>query len=54
MIVLNYEFVPSVESDAVTEQFFPDHPDVLVKSINPIPIISGLNNMEGLIGFGGK
>lgn len=54
MEVLNYEFVPSIESDAVTEKFFPVHPNILVKSMFPIPIIIGLNNMEGLIGFGGK
>ncbi|VVC34997.1 Hypothetical protein CINCED_3A002934 [Cinara cedri] len=52
MEVLNYEFVPSVESDEVIENFFPAHPNVLIKSIFPVPIITGLNNMEGLIGFG--
>jgi len=49
---VNYQFIPSVESDAVSDKFLPDYPEVLVKTAPPVPLISGVNNMEGLIIFG--
>lgn len=51
----NSEFIPSVESDAVSDRFLPAHPEVLAKTANPgVPVISGLNDMEGLLLFEGK
>ncbi|XP_026805381.1 esterase FE4-like isoform X2 [Rhopalosiphum maidis] len=48
----NYEFIPSVESEAVSDKFLPAHPEILVKIAPTVPVITGINNMEGLIAFG--
>lgn len=46
--------MPSIESHSVCNQFLPDHPVHLAKNPPPpVPIISGLNSMEGLIAFTG-
>lgn len=52
--MLNFQFVPTVESEAVSERLLPAHPDILIKSASPVPLIAGVNNMEGMIVFGGK
>jgi hypothetical protein len=52
--ILNFQFVPTVESDAVNEKFLPAHPEILMKTASPVPIISGLNDLEGMIIFAGK
>lgn len=52
--IINFQFIPSVESDAVSDRFLPDYPEVLAKKASPVPLISGVNNIEGLIIFGGK
>ncbi|XP_025406381.1 esterase E4-like isoform X2 [Sipha flava] len=49
--ILNFQFVPTVESDAVNEKFLPAHPEILMKTASPVPIISGLNDLEGMIIF---
>ncbi|XP_050525280.1 esterase FE4-like [Daktulosphaira vitifoliae] len=51
--ILIYQFVPSIESYKVTERFLPAHPNELIKTAPSIPIISGINNREGLIAFPG-
>ncbi|KAL5241944.1 hypothetical protein ACI65C_009354 [Semiaphis heraclei] len=48
----NYDFVPSVESEMVREKFLPAHPDILVKTASTVPLVIGINNMEGLLAFG--
>lgn len=51
----DFEFKPSVESGTIRDRFLPDRPEVLAKSANPgVPIISGVNDMEGLLFFEGK
>jgi len=52
--LLNFQFVPTLESEAVSDRLLPAHPDILVKSASPVPLITGINNMEGMIVFGGK
>lgn len=55
MAFLEFNFVPSVESNSVCNQFLPDHPVHLAKNPPPpVPLISGLNSMEGLIAFTGN
>ncbi|XP_050525279.1 esterase FE4-like [Daktulosphaira vitifoliae] len=49
--IINYQFVPSVESYQVSERFLPDNPENLLKTAPSIPLISGINNREGLIIF---
>lgn len=52
---LEFNFVPSVESNSVRNKFLPDHPINLAKNLPPpVPLISGLNSMEGLIAFNGN
>lgn len=51
---LDNDFVPSLESNAVTDPFLSVHPKTLVKTAPNVPIIIGINDMEGLIGLGGK
>ncbi|XP_015374788.1 PREDICTED: esterase FE4-like isoform X2 [Diuraphis noxia] len=46
---LSYKFIPSIESDTVSNRFLPAHPEQLVNNITPVPVIIGLNNMEGII-----
>ncbi|KAL4143921.1 hypothetical protein QTP88_006173 [Uroleucon formosanum] len=48
----DYDFVPSVESEAVMDKFLPAHPEILVKTASTVPVIIGINNMEGLLVFG--
>lgn len=48
---LEYPFIPSVESDAISDPFLPAHPEVLKKSATPVPIITGLTDLEGFIGL---
>lgn len=38
----------------VREKFLPAHPDILVKTASTVPLVIGINNMEGLLAFGGK
>jgi len=38
----------------ISEKFLPAHPEILIKTASTVPIITGINNMEGLIAFGGK
>jgi len=38
----------------IREKFLPAHPDILVKTASTVPIIIGINNMEGLLAFGGN
>jgi len=52
--LLNFQFVPTIESEAVSNRLLPAHPNILIKSASPVPLISGVNNMEGMIVFGGK
>ncbi|XP_050438553.1 juvenile hormone esterase-like [Adelges cooleyi] len=49
---LVYQFVPSIESDQVSERLLPAHPEELLKTATLIPLISGVNNLEGMIMFG--
>lgn len=51
---LNYMFVPSIESVTVSNPFLPAHPEQLVNDTSPVPVIIGLNNMEGIIALMGK
>jgi len=51
---LNYQFIPSIESDEISDSFLPAHPEILMKTANPIPIITGVNNLEGMVLFAGK
>lgn len=51
---LSYKFVPSIESDTVSNQFLPAHPEKLVNNTSHMPVIIGLNNMEGIIALTGK
>ncbi|XP_060878202.1 esterase FE4-like isoform X2 [Metopolophium dirhodum] len=46
---LDYKFVPSIESVTVSNPFLPAHPLQLVHDTSPVPVIIGLNNMEGMI-----
>uniref|UniRef100_A0A2S2PBR1 Esterase FE4 n=1 Tax=Schizaphis graminum TaxID=13262 RepID=A0A2S2PBR1_SCHGA len=46
---LDYKFVPSIESDMVSNRFLPAHPETLATIASPVPAIVGLNNMEGII-----
>ncbi|KAF0751373.1 esterase E4-like isoform X1 [Aphis craccivora] len=50
--LLNFQFVPTIESEAVSNRLLPAHPNILIKSASPVPLISGVNNMEGMIVFG--
>lgn len=52
--LVNFQFVPTLENDAISEPFLPASPEILVKTASPIPIISGVNNLEGMIVLGGK
>jgi len=38
----------------VRNPFLPAHPEQLVNNTIPIPVIIGLNNMEGIIALTGK
>jgi len=38
----------------ISEKFLPAHPEVLIQTASTVPVITGINNMEGLIAFGGK
>jgi len=38
----------------VSDRFLPAHPNILVKTASTLPVITGINNMEGMIAFGGK
>jgi len=38
----------------VSDKFLPAHPEILVETASIVPVITGINNMEGLIAFGGK
>lgn len=51
---MDYKFVPSIESDRVGNPFLPAHPKQLVNDTTPVPVIIGLNNMEGIIALSGK
>jgi len=46
---LDYKFIPSIESDVVSNRFLPVHPETLATIAPPVPVIIGLNNMEGII-----
>ncbi|XP_050438029.1 juvenile hormone esterase-like [Adelges cooleyi] len=46
-----YQFVPSIESDQVSERFIPAHPEELLKTASSIPLICGLNDREGMFMF---
>ncbi|XP_025406472.1 bile salt-activated lipase-like isoform X4 [Sipha flava] len=48
---LDFQFVPSVESNEVTEKFLSAHPQTLVEKAARVPIITGVNQMEGLVLF---
>ncbi|XP_029344195.1 esterase FE4-like [Acyrthosiphon pisum] len=52
--LLNLQFVPTIESEAVSDRFIPAHPDILIKSASAVPLITGTNNMEGMIVLGGN
>lgn len=54
MDYLEYPFIPSIECDAVSYPFLPAHPEVLKKTASPVPLITGLNDMEGIAVLGGK
>lgn len=51
---LVYKFLPSIESETVSNPFLPVHPEMLAKTACPVPIITGINSMEGLVGIEGK
>lgn len=51
---MDYKFVPSIESDVVSNPFLPAHPKTLAISTIPIPVIIGLNNMEGIVALTGE
>jgi len=44
-----YYFLPSVENEEITDPFLSTHPNTLIKTAVPIPVITGVNNLEGLI-----
>lgn len=47
-------FAPSVECGIEFDQaLLPDKPEVLLKNMTPIPLLTGLNNLEGLIFLNG-
>lgn len=46
-------FTPSVEFDIHPSQaFLPDKPEILMKNMTPVSVMSGLNDLEGLIMLG--
>lgn len=51
---LDFPFIPSVENEAVSDRFLTSSPDNLLRAASPVPLITGVNNMEGLIVFDGK
>lgn len=51
---LKFPFIPSIECDFISNPFLPAHPEVLKKLASPVPIITGLNDMEGIIGLNSK
>ncbi|CAH1720586.1 unnamed protein product [Aphis gossypii] len=46
---MHYKFVPSIESDVISNPFLPAHPRTLAISTIPIPVIIGLTDMEGIV-----
>ncbi|VVC39815.1 Carboxylesterase type B, conserved site,Carboxylesterase, type B,Carboxylesterase type B [Cinara cedri] len=50
--LLNIPFVPSIENNAISEPFLHIHPEILTKTASPVPLITGINSMEGMIIFG--
>ncbi|XP_022165542.1 esterase E4-like [Myzus persicae] len=48
----DYDFVPSIESEVVSDKFLPAHPEILAKTASTVPVIIGINNMEGLLALG--
>ncbi|KAE9537486.1 hypothetical protein AGLY_006509 [Aphis glycines] len=46
---MDYKFVPSIESDVISNPFLPAHPKTLAISTIPIPVIIGLTDMEGIV-----
>ncbi|KAF0760307.1 esterase FE4 isoform X1 [Aphis craccivora] len=46
---MDYKFVPSLESDVVSNPFLPAPPKTLAISTFPVPVIIGVNNMEGIV-----
>nr|AAS15642.1 carboxylesterase [Aphis gossypii]AAS15644.1 carboxylesterase [Aphis gossypii] len=46
---MDYKFVPSIESDVISNPFLPAHPKTLATSTFPVPVIIGVNNMEGIV-----
>jgi len=49
-----YYFLPSVENEEITDPFLSTHPNTLIKTAVPIPVITGVNNLEGLIAIEGN
>ncbi|XP_050427431.1 juvenile hormone esterase-like isoform X2 [Adelges cooleyi] len=49
---LFYQFIPTIESDQVSERLIPAHPEELSKTATSIPLISGVTDLEGMILFG--
>lgn len=47
-------FGPSIENDAIPNTFLPAHPEALAKTASSLPVITGLNDMEGMILIGSK
>lgn len=51
---MDYKFVPSIESDVISNPFLPAHPKTLATSTFPVPVIIGVNNMEGIVALTGE
>ncbi|XP_050427116.1 juvenile hormone esterase-like [Adelges cooleyi] len=49
---LVFQFIPTIESDQVSERLIPAHPQELSKTATSIPLISGLTDLEGMVFFG--
>lgn len=49
-----YPFIPSIECDTISCPFLPADPQVLIKTATPVPLITGLNDMEGILAIGGR
>ncbi|VVC34998.1 Hypothetical protein CINCED_3A008558 [Cinara cedri] len=50
---LRYKFLPTIQCNTVRNPFLPTHPENLVETAPSLPVINGVNNMEGLISLAG-
>lgn len=49
-LFLSLRFVPSIEFDIAPHlAFLPENLDVMLQKVTPVPLLTGLNDFEGLI-----